>query len=314
MAKSRSRKQATKPQASLNLLPTPKGMLWIVVAVIAIAAIVFFAGQSIFEAIGFGLFLGVLWVMVVGYVVWRQGLGSLFKWWNLWLGAIVFTLAVWGIFALFFPSGLMIANADFSQVSLGGNAGKGFIGNQGVGAPPAARLVILFLISIGVVIPRPSLRFLQFLSGAIKRAGLTTLAGIRWFLPRLGQVLARLNQRYHLSRLLATPIITLRRRLRRRQVVEPEIGGEEAGEVVALSPETEAAEDKGESEAAGDGEQLALPIAGAKKKKPAAEHKEAGLQPIATVKQQLPPIELLDKATDTEFSEVGNDQKAKLIE
>jgi S-DNA-T family DNA segregation ATPase FtsK/SpoIIIE len=32
------------------------------------------------------------------------------------------------------------------------------------------------------------------------------------------------------------------------------------------------------------------------------------------VKQQLPPIELLDKATDTEFTEVGNEQKAKLIE
>jgi S-DNA-T family DNA segregation ATPase FtsK/SpoIIIE len=314
MAKSRSRKQAAKPQASLNLLPTPKGMLWIVVAVIAIAAIIFLLGQSIFEAVGFGLFLGVLWVVVVGYVVWRQGLGSLLKWWNLWLGAIIFTLALWGIFALFFPSGLIIANADFSQVSLGGNAGKGFIGNQGVGAPPAARLVILLLIGTGLVIPRPSLRFLQLLSQTLNRAGLTALSGIRWFLARLRQILVRLNQSYHLSRLLVAPIITLRKRLRRRQGIEPEIGGEEGGEVVALSPEIEAAEREAALEAEGDGEQLALPIAGAKKKKPAAEPKEAGPKPIVTVKQQLPPIELLDKATDTEFSEVGNDQKAKLIE
>ena len=312
MARSRTKKQATKPQASLNLLPTPKGMLWVFVAVIAIAAIVFFLGQDIFEALGFGLFLGVLWVVVVGYVVWRQGLGSLLKWWNLWLGAIIFTLALWGIFALISPSGLIIANADFGQVSLGGNAGKSFIGNQGVGAPPAARLVILFLIGIGVVIPRPSFRFLQLVSRAITSAGLTALAGLRWLLPRLRQALARLNQRYHLSRLLTAPISALRRRLSRRQGIEPEIGEEEGGEVVALSPETEA-EDKTVSEAAGDGEQLALPIAGTKKKKPAAEPKAAGAQP-ATVKQQLPPIELLDKATDTEFTEVGNDQKAKLIE
>jgi len=109
-------------------------MLWIVVAVTAIAAIMFFLGHAIFEAIGFGLFLGVLWVAVAIYVVWRQGLGSLSRWWNLWLSAVVFTLALWGIFALFLPSA-SIANADFSQVSLGGSAGRSFIGNQGAGAP-----------------------------------------------------------------------------------------------------------------------------------------------------------------------------------
>ncbi len=311
MAKSRSKKQVAKPQASLSLLPTPKGLLWIVVAVIAIAAIIFFAGQAIFEGIGFGLFLAIFWALVVGYAVWRQGLGSLFNWWNLWLGAIILTLALWGIFALFSPH-FYIANADFSQVSLGGNAGKSFIGNQGVGAPPAARLVILFLISIGLVIPRPSLRFLQVLSRTLSRAGLTALAGIHWFVPRFGKSLSRLNQKYHLSRLLAAPIMALVRELRRRKAVEPEIAGEEAGEGVALSPEIEAAERDAALEAAGDGEQLALPITDAKKKKPAAEPKEAG--PRVTIKQQLPPIELLDKATDTEFTEVGNDQKARLIE
>jgi DNA segregation ATPase FtsK/SpoIIIE, S-DNA-T family len=314
MAKSRSKKQVSKPQASLALLPTPKGMLWIVVAVTAIAAIMFFGGHAIFEAIGFGLFLGVLWVAVVIYVVWRQGLGSLSAWWNLWLGAVVFTLALWGIFALFLPS-VSIANADFSQVSLGGSAGRSFIGNQGAGAPPAARLVILFLIGIGLVIPRPSLRALQFLSQAAKRAGLMTLAGLRWFLPRLGRVAARLNQRYSLSRRLAAPLIALRKRLGRRGTAEPEIGNEEAGEVVASAPESAVAEDKAAPDKAGAGEQLPLPIPGVKKKKPTtAETKESRPQPIITVKQQLPPIELLDKATDIEFTEVGNEQKAKLIE
>jgi S-DNA-T family DNA segregation ATPase FtsK/SpoIIIE len=289
-------------------------MWWIVIAVAAIAAIIFFLGHDIFEAIGFGLFLGVLWVAVIVYVVWRQGRSSLFKWWNLWLGATVFTLALWGIFALFLPSG-SIANADFSQVSLGGNAGRNFIGNEGVGAPPAVRLVILFLVGIGLVIPRPSLRFLQLFSRATKRAGLVTLSGLQWFLPRLGRLAARLNQKYPLSRLLAAPIVALRKRLRRRRIVEPEIGNDESGEVVASAPESEYVEGKAAPEKAGAGEQLPLPILGVKKKKPTtAETREPRPQPIIAVKQQLPPIELLDKATDIEFSEVGNEQKAKLIE
>jgi len=314
MAKSRSKKQVSKPQASLALLPMPRGMWWIVIAVAAIAAIIFFLGHDIFETIGFGFFLGVLWVAVIVYVVWRQGWSSLFKWWNLWLGAIVFTLALWGIFALLLPSG-SIANADFSQVSLGGNAGRNFIGNEGVGAPPAVRLVILFLVGIGLVIPRPSLRFLQLFYQATKRAGLVTLSGLQWFLPRLGRLAARLNQKYPLSLLLAAPIVALRKRLGRRSSAEPEIGSEEAGEVVAPAPESEAAEDKAVPEKAGAGEQLPLPIPGVKKKKPTtAETREPRPQQIIAVKQQLPPIELLDKATDIEFTEVGNEQKAKLIE
>jgi len=289
-------------------------MLWIVVTATAITAIMFFLGHAVFEAIGFGLFLGVLWLTLVIYVVWRQGLGSLSRRWNLWLSTVVFTLALWGIFALFLPSA-SIANADFSQVSLGGSAGRSFIGNQGAGAPPAARLVILFLVGVGLVIPRPSLRFLQLLSQATKRAGLVILSGLRWFLPRLGRGVARLNQSYSLSRLLAAPILALRKRLGRRGTAEPEIGGEVAGEVTALAPESEAAEDKAAPEKVDLEEQLTLPILGLKKKKLApAETREPRPQRIIAVKQQLPPIELLDKASDIEFTEVGNEQKAKLIE
>ena len=197
MAKSRSKKQISKPPASLALLPTPRGMLWIVVLVSALAAIMFFAGHAIFEAIGLGLFLLFLWMAVVVYVVWRQGMRSLFKWWNLWLGAIIFTLALWGIFALFLPN-FSIANANFSQASLGGNFGRSFIGNQGAGAPPAARLIILFLIGIGLVVPRPSLRALRFLSQATKKFSLTVITSLRWLLPRLRQRAISIDRRFSL--------------------------------------------------------------------------------------------------------------------
>ncbi len=142
MAKTGSKKQGGK-----SILPSQGKMIAALIGVIAVAAVVFFLGNAILEAVGFGIFLLVLWFVVFAWIFWRQGLKSMTKWWNIWLGAILFSLAVWGIFALFHPQGLIIADADFAEVSLGGNAGKSFIGNQGAGAPPAARLAILLLCS-----------------------------------------------------------------------------------------------------------------------------------------------------------------------
>lgn len=138
------------------------------------------------------------------------------------------------------------------------------------------------------------------------------LAGLRWLLLQLRQAAAGLNQRFGFTRLLAVPVIALVKRLGRTGTVEPEIGREDAGEVVASPPESKVTE--GALEKAGAGEQLALPLPGVKKKPPTAEAKEPKPKPTITVKQRLPPIEILDKASDTEFTEVGNEQKAKLIE
>jgi len=308
MAKSGSRKQEGKSRDSASLRGK---MLWTVILAISIVAIVFFLGNAILETMGFGFVLIALWIVAIYWVMWQQRVRSLLKWWNLWLGAILFTLVAWGILSLLHPSGLVIGSAQFGEVSLGGNAGENFIGNQGVGAPPAARLAILMLIGIGLIVPGPSYRFLKFVLRLTKSVGARIFASARWFVPRLGQWLAKLYQKSSLGQLLATPIATLRKKLRLRKTTEPEMEEEEAGEVVALSPELEAAEEKAALEA---GElEKSLQLSG-KKKKTTSEPKEPRPQPVVTAKHQLPPITLLDKATETEFSEADNQQRARLIE
>jgi S-DNA-T family DNA segregation ATPase FtsK/SpoIIIE len=300
MAKTGSKKQGGK-----SILPSQGKMLGAFVVVIAVAAIVFFLGNVILEAVGFGVFLFVLWFVAFAWIFWRHSLKSMTKWWNIWLGAILFSLALWGIFALFHPQGLVIADADFAEVSLGGNAGKSFIGNQGVGAPPAARLAILILCSIGLILPGPSFKSIKLLLRGTKSTGTATLSGARWSAPRIGQMLSGLYRRLALAQLLAT----LQRKLLRRHTAEPE-AEEDTGEGLALPPEH--ADEKAVATAGTEKQPAAT---GGKKKKPAtAEHKEAGVQPTFSAKHRLPPLDLLDKATETELTEAGNEQRARIIE
>ncbi len=313
MAKTGTKKQGGKPKTSERSSFFQGKMLWVLIAVIAIAAIVFFLGNAILEAIGFGFILAAFWIIAIAWVMWRQGFQSLLGWWNLWLGAFLFTLAIWGILALLHPT-LVIGDADFAEVSLGGNAGEGFIGNQGAGVHPAVRLAILLIGGMVLTIPGPSFKFLKLSSKGTKAAISATFAGTRWSLPRLGKRLNSLYRRYLLGRILTPSITILRRTLLRRQITEPEPEGE-AGEVVAPSSEPETAGDKAATGIRGGIGQTSQEVAGAKKKKSATmETKEKRHPPSAITKMQLPSADLLDKASDTEITEGGNEQRAKIIE
>jgi S-DNA-T family DNA segregation ATPase FtsK/SpoIIIE len=312
MAKSRSRKQADKSSASQNLLPFQGKMLWALIAVIAIAAIVFFLGNVILEVIGFGFILVALWIVAIAWVIWRQKVSGLLGWWNLWLGAILFSLAIWGILALIHPTELVIGKGDsavrFAEVSLGGNAGESFIGSQGAGVHPAVRLTILILGGIILVIPGPSFKSLRLLLGGMKTATSAIFVSARWLLPRFANRVAAYYRQYLLHGLLKPLITLLRRQLLRRQRAEPEKEEEEAGEIVASAPELEAADEKAAHEETGEPH----PTAAARKK--TAQSKETKALPSFAAKLQLPPIDLLDKATDGELPEGGNEQRARIIE
>jgi hypothetical protein len=239
MAKSRTKKQSGKSNVSQLLLPVQGRLLWILAIAAGAAAIIFFLGKPILETFGFGLFLGLIWVGCIIWVLWQRRVSSLIRWWNIWLGALFFTLAIWGIFSLFYPSGLAIGNADFSDVSLGGSAGKSFIGNEGVGAPPGLRLAILIIAGTAIIVPRPSYRFLQLFFKYAKSAGAEVIVAAKWLFPRLARLFSNLNNKFPLGKLLATPLIALKSKLRLGKPSEPE-AGEESGEGVAVSPETEA--------------------------------------------------------------------------
>lgn len=315
MARTGTKKQGGKPKTSERSSSLQGKMLWALIAVIAIAAIVFFLGNAILEAIGFGFILVALWIVAIAWVMWRQKVRSLLGWWNLWLGAVLFSLAIWGILALLHPAGLVIGEANLAEVSLGGNAGESFIGNQGASVQPAVRLAILLIGGMVLVIPGPSFKFLKLSSKGMKAAISATFAGTRWSLPRLGKRINNLYRRYLLGGILAPLITFLRKNLLRLRRAEPESGEEGAGVVTAPSHETEATAGKTAAKPHGDLEQTLQPTAGAKKKKPAtAETKEMRHPPSVAIKQQLPPADLLDKASDTEITEAGNEQRARIIE
>jgi S-DNA-T family DNA segregation ATPase FtsK/SpoIIIE len=306
-----AKKQKGKPKSEASPSPQRGKLAGLSLVAIALVAIIFFLGNEILDTAGFGFLLGIMWVLVVFWLVRRQGWGIFISWWNFWLGAIFFTLAIWGILSLIQPSGLTIAGADLSQVSLGGNAGKNFIGNQGVGVHPAARLTILILAGVALILPRPSLAALKILYSSTIKAVSALTVGVRWLLLRLRQwrvTLAR--NRYHLS-ILAAPIASLKRVFRCPGITEPEKEGG-AIEVVALSPEVE--ERAGTLEKAESLEQEPR-AAGARKRKAAtAEPSGTATQLSLPIVHQLPPIDLLDKATETEFSEADNEKRARLIE
>jgi len=310
MAKSGAKKRGSKAKASESSPSRQGKLMWLSLIVIALAALVFFLGNVILETIGFGLILGILWLLAIFWIVRRQGWSIFLTWWNFWLGAIFFTLALWGIFSLIQPSGLVIADADFAKVSLGGNAGKNFIGNQGVGVYPGVRLAIFILLGIALIIPRPSLKFLIIFYRSTRKAGAATIVGARRLLPKLKQWRVALSHKKSPLRILVTPIASLKRMLRRRQVADLETG-EESGEAVAVSPESDG--DKVAPDKAGTPEQEPKHAA-ARKKKPVTAETKGAVSQLGFPMTQLPPIELLDKPTETEFSEADNEKRARLIE
>jgi hypothetical protein len=128
-----------------------------------------------YQWIGFGLILWLGWLGLIAFLIWRRKWRNLLSRWNVWFGILALTFALWGILALHYPSGLAISDARFADVSLGGNAGEYIIGNEGVGIPPSLRLTILILAGILLIIPRPSIRFLNTTAYSARVSGTAAL-------------------------------------------------------------------------------------------------------------------------------------------
>jgi len=305
MAKSKSKNRRYNPRASKSFLGYQWMVLRIVVIASAVAVVLFFRdllGTVIFETIGFGLVLWVIWVGVAVLILWRLRWRSLLTRWNIWLGALSLTVAIWGILSLFHPSGLTIGDARFSEVSLGGKAGEYLIGSQGAAVPPALRLALFILAGVALVAPRTSFRSLGLLGQAARAAGLAMLFRALRLLAGLGHQLAQLCRRYPPRRLLIGPIIALSHGLRRRPASEPGTAKEpstselDADQVIA-EPKTVTSEKlPGQPDIATE------------------EKIEPTPKPAVPERGQLPPIELLDKVAETEFITADNEQRARLIE
>jgi S-DNA-T family DNA segregation ATPase FtsK/SpoIIIE len=312
MARPKSKRTSGDSDTTGVILSAQWAILRVVVVAAAIGLIAYFRtflANIVFEPIGFSLVLWMIWVGVIGLLIWRRKWRPLLRRWNVFLGAVALTAAVWGILSLMFPAGFTIGDVRFDVVSLGGNAGLYMIGNQGVGVPPAVRLPLLVAAGLALAAPRQAFALLGLGGQAAKMGGLAVVAGISQILTRIAQAVSDLFRKYPPQRLAVAPFVAAVTALRRRQASKPKPSRE------VLPPEPIAIQ----------GTLGGEPVGGTRvtaKRDPAPA--ETTPRPPKTVetwpevdearKGVLPEYTMLDDASAAMFVEADNEQRARLIE
>jgi len=232
------------------------------------------AAVRLVELVGWGLVLVVIAVGILAGMLWRRKASSLIYRWNRWVGGIAFILAVWGILALFSGEGVL------KQASLGGHIGLNIIGNQDI----IGILRILGLVILGIILVAPRACFRMIVNF------------ISWF----GKQFERRPAPIPVSRPkpeFPTAAVTPKPRK-----VEPE---REVPQII--EPEREKAPPTvfAPSQAQQELKQVAQEV-----------WKRYGeSSALVTVDGwRLPPIDILDRVPEIEFSEADNLKRAKLIE
>src|SRR5512137_1219302 len=107
-------------------------------------------------AVGLGALLVPLVVVGLTMMFWLQRLPVLWERWNMWLGALVFTLAFLGLLAFFLPEGFQMGGPvgdgpNFGDVSLGGRLGQVMIGITDLSSPGRTALGVLRVAGLLIV-------------------------------------------------------------------------------------------------------------------------------------------------------------------
>lgn len=245
-------------------------LVWRLILLVIIVAVLFWqrgrlvswvndvTGSTV-ELFGWGLVLIAIAIISIMGMIWRRQLSAWARRWKLyqwhkWLGAIAFTLAVWGILAL---------------LDLGGSFGMTIIGQQDfVGV-----LRILGLIILGIILVSPRACF---------RLVVNFISGLRKKLKRLPT-----PKKIPLPTLAPTSVVEA------PQPSKPEPEKETVTQVVTPA------------QAQQELRQVAQEV-----------WKKYGESSALTTVDgwQLPPIDILDKAPEVEFSQADNMQRARLVE
>ncbi len=168
VVKSRQRKSASRGRSETG--PPRRGVplkvvgrLLLVIAVGA-AAVMFGpllasvgAGlwQQLLSLFGLGLILLAVAIGILIWLIW-SGFGPLAQRWNVFLGAALAGIALWGFLGLLRPAG-----GIFWTVTLGGQVGQAIAGPPGVWG--AVRLSALFVLGLILVAPQPLVRTMRWL-------------------------------------------------------------------------------------------------------------------------------------------------------
>jgi len=238
--------------------------------------------SSALELFGWGLVLIAVAILIIIGLVWRRQLSTLaHRWklhqWNKWLGAVAFTLTIWGTLALF---------------NLGGSFGLAIIGQDIVDYPVWASLLrLLGLVIQGVILVAPV-------------ACLHLVTRLISWLVRLFQMPSRPprptveeSQPPLRPSTYARPA-TSEKITPPQVLVPPEIPKREL-ETGATTPVSTPAQAQQELR------QVAQEV-----------WKKYGESPalITVDGWRLPPIDILDRAPEVEFGQADNVQRARLIE
>ena len=136
--------EETSPSAQILALR----LLWLVF--VGVLAYVFW--ERLLNTLGLGTFLAILTVIGLSVSFWLRRLNIFWERWNLWLGLVVFGVALLGILAFFKPVG----SGTFEESSLGGMWGRAIIGDPDTDWQTALgvlRVIGVFTIGIALVAP-----------------------------------------------------------------------------------------------------------------------------------------------------------------
>jgi len=316
MPKSKAKARPAGAERSRHILSQQWKVLRIIAPGLVLALIAYLVTSDhindvVLENIGFAFVLWLLWLGPLYYVVRKRKWRTLAARWNVWLGVLCLTFAVWGILSMITPARSELAGVDLGEVSLGGNAGMYLIGNQGVGVLPAVRLALLIVVAIALIAPTASAYFLRRAGRGVTEASATALPVVGRLSARsaakTGQLYSDLSPHRRLARAIAAPF-------RRSRRPEP-VGG------AGLTPAPAvAAPDEGRFKEARERPLSEPELPGQPPRDDdVPREKTREVEPVAVrvdaaEKGQMPPYSLLDDVVPAEFAEADNLKRAKLIE
>ncbi len=234
---------------------------------------------------------------IIAWLAWRKRLLHSLRFWNKWLGGLVITLAAFGVTALLRSQDIVIGNVSLEDASLGGTVGTTIIGARDWGE--LWRPVALMFLGAVLIAPRQTFPFLLARGRQLRRAYQ------RRPLHRSGLVAVR--------RAASAIRITLERRRRlapeaeqKRQIAAGEAVAQPSPRQLSL-PETHPPQP--EMEARETQEAIAEPTGQMRETM-----EKLPFAPLPVGPWQLPPIDLLDRTPDVQFTQADINERARIIE
>ncbi len=237
--------------------------------------------EQLVISLGLGIILLAIALGVLIRLIWK-GFDPLRRHWNVFLGATVLGVGIWGLLALVRPAGSI-----FWTVTLGGQVGQAILGTSELWGP--VRVTILLLAGVILIVPQPLVRTLRWMFRPRPRN------------EKEGAALAYGPESYRRTSRSVLPEAASPQGDRR--------GAEQRGESMK-APDTipDILPEKKRTFGIGRKEPEAASL-------PATPVTEPSREPVVTMGGwQIPPVDVLDKPRELELNREEVDKRARLIE